>query len=128
MKNKAEPTKEFPENVFLLEYSIVLRREISNDVHFNYVIKTDSYWLISDELLVEDTKNVLQIDRNLAEDVDKAVLVFTTIVKMMDGAFDAGRKIGQAEAQRFFRYALGIEAPDSQIASTWNNPVPLKGY
>ena len=44
---------------------------------------------------------------------------------MYDTGFQRGRKEGQAEAQRFFRLALGVEEPDYDERALWNNPVPL---
>lgn len=40
--------------------------------------------------------------------------------------YDTGREHGAISAQRFFRLALGIEAPTQVEAALWNNPVPLK--
>ena len=43
-----------------------------------------------------------------------------------DAAFQAGVNTGRAEAQRFFRLALGVEVPTFNEKATWNNPVPLR--
>jgi hypothetical protein len=48
------------------------------------------------------------------------------VLRYMRLGYDIGRKDGQAEAQRFFRLALGVEEPNPGEAAFWNNPVPLK--
>lgn len=40
--------------------------------------------------------------------------------------YDSGVKAGRAEAQRFFRLALGVEVPEPHESALWNNPVPLR--
>lgn len=47
-------------------------------------------------------------------------------LRHMQHGYDIGRKAGQAEAQRFFRLALGVELPDMSERALWNNPVPLR--
>jgi flagellar biosynthesis/type III secretory pathway protein FliH len=44
---------------------------------------------------------------------------------MYEQGFQAGKKEGQSEAQRFFRLSLGIEKPSFSEKAYWNNPVPL---
>ena len=38
----------------------------------------------------------------------------------------SGVEQGRAEAQRFFRLALGVEEPSLSESAYWNNPVPLR--
>lgn len=45
---------------------------------------------------------------------------------LMRDAFNVGHRVGQAEAQRFFRLALGVDVPEVDERALWNNPVPLK--
>lgn len=47
-------------------------------------------------------------------------------LRHMQHGYDIGRKVGRAEAQRFFRLALGVELPDAGERAMWNNPVPLR--
>ena len=56
--------------------------------------------------------------------VDKDTAVY--LIESYDAGIEAGRKKGQAEAQRFFRLALGMESPTTQEKVYWNQPVPLK--
>lgn len=64
---------------------------------------------------------VAAVMRQLAMTEDEARSYLTTA----EIYYDMGREDGQAEAQRFFRLALGIEIPDVDERAYWNAPVPL---
>jgi hypothetical protein len=53
------------------------------------------------------------------------------VVRMMAdqhlAGYDAGRREGQAEAQRHLRLLLGVEEPTFDEVAYWNAPFPLKG-
>lgn len=46
--------------------------------------------------------------------------------EMYEMGRQAGVIEGRAEAQRFFRLAIGDAVPTDSEAALWNNPVPLK--
>lgn len=48
-------------------------------------------------------------------------------LEMFEAGESSGRDLGRAEAQRFFRLALGVDSPSAEESALWNNPVPLKG-
>lgn len=58
---------------------------------------------------------------NLGHDPKACVLAGRQYV---DG-WDAGRRAGHEEAQRYLRLLLGVELPTLQEAAYWNAPFPL---
>jgi len=48
------------------------------------------------------------------------------LMGIFEMGFDTGQDQGRADAQRFFRLALGVETPTPSEAARWMNPVPLK--
>lgn len=73
----------------------------------------------------EDSEHVFHVPAGLAETEEAAWAIANFTLIRMGWASDAGIKHGQAEAQRFFRLALGVEAPAERERVYWQNPVPL---
>lgn len=47
------------------------------------------------------------------------------LMEIFEMGYDTGLRHGQADAQRAFRLALGVELPTSFERAYWNLPVPL---
>lgn len=72
------------------------------------------------------SEGYFEVPKKLAATQEQAEAIAAFALQHYEWGRQAGQKQGQGEAQRFFRMALGLEAPAGPGEFVhWNNPVPL---
>lgn len=92
---------------------------------FDHMAESDRSWSFFTGKEPEVSKGILEIPKHVTDDEEVAIKIAKFTLNHIRWAYEAGEKEGQAQAQRFFRLAFGVETPTSREAVMWNNPVPL---
>lgn len=84
---------------------------------------TAEHWTLHAD---SDTEGlVYRMPLSMADTIEQAEKVLAHMLKTMNHVYHVGEKNGRAQAQRFYRLALGVEQPTDEEAALWDNPVPL---